>query len=254
MPDWDSIQQNEHIQEWLKQSKSLRILVTGKTGVGKSALVNNIVGKDIAKEGHGLDPQTSEVTKYSTVIQDVNVIIYDSPGLQDGTENEKQYLRDLEEKCEKVDLVLYCTEMNASRITSGDVAAIKKFSTVFGGSQFWTNALFVLTFANELRVRRKTSKSLNEFFEERLVEWTAKLREVLYDVGIEKEIADKVPVVPAGFHDNPSLPGGREYWLGDLWSECLNRIAESSKPAFLKINWDRLRTPQEVDIEDLILY
>ena len=65
-PDWEKILQSEHIQRWLEQSKSLRILVTGKTGVGKSALVNGIVGKYVAKEGDTLDPETSKVTEYHT--------------------------------------------------------------------------------------------------------------------------------------------------------------------------------------------
>ena len=87
--DWEKIVHSEHIRKWLEQSKSLRILITGKTGAGKSALVNGIVGKYVAKEGETLDPETSTVVEYRTTIQDVEVVIYDSPGLQDGTSKEE---------------------------------------------------------------------------------------------------------------------------------------------------------------------
>ena len=63
--DWEKIVQSKHIQKWLEQSKSLHILITGKTGVGKSALVNGIVGKYVAKEGETLDPETSTVMAVS---------------------------------------------------------------------------------------------------------------------------------------------------------------------------------------------
>ena len=39
-------------QQWEQLDKnSVRILVTGKTGTGKSALINGLIGDDIAQEG-----------------------------------------------------------------------------------------------------------------------------------------------------------------------------------------------------------
>ena len=256
-PDLEKVVHSESIKRWLEQSKSLRILITGKTGVGKSALVNGIVGKYVAKEGDTPNPETLKVTEYRTTIQDVEVIIYDSPGLQDGIDNEEAYLKDMEGRCKEVDLNLYCTKMTEP-MDKGDYSAISKLSNAFGMNSFWQNTLFVLTFANKVKLpshRGSSTQSqlpLEEYFEQQLVRWKEKLQQALYDEGVKREVANKVPVIPAGYHRNPSLPAANcEYWLSNVWFQCLERTADVAKPALLKINWERLRTSQEVKKEDI---
>lgn len=40
----------------------ITILLSGKTGAGKSHLVNALIGQNLAKEGDTLDPETFEVS------------------------------------------------------------------------------------------------------------------------------------------------------------------------------------------------
>ena len=136
---------------WFDASKSVKIFVTGKTGAGKSSLVNALVGDSIAKEGDTLDPETSEVTSYEKTIRDVKVTVWDSPGLQDGTNRESEYLADIEQNCKAMDLCVYCVNAHRTRFVKGckDIVAMKKLTGVFGPA-LWEHAIFVLTFANLL--------------------------------------------------------------------------------------------------------
>ncbi len=73
------------VDKWWHGSKSISVFVSGKTGVGKSTLVNALLGEKVAKEGDTLDPETSEVKSFTGNIQEIDVTVWDSPGLQDGT-------------------------------------------------------------------------------------------------------------------------------------------------------------------------
>ena len=60
------------------------------TGSGKSTLINNLVGKEVACIGHTMQSETSIVTPYEVAVEEVGLSVYDTPGLDDsrGDENE----------------------------------------------------------------------------------------------------------------------------------------------------------------------
>ena len=89
------------IKEWIRESKNrkIEILVTGRTGVGKSTLVNGLVGEEVAEVGRQLHATTMDVQGYELKTQEgIEVIVWDSPGLQDGSGNEEKYLAEMKEK------------------------------------------------------------------------------------------------------------------------------------------------------------
>ena len=74
------------------EDQPLKILVCGKTGVGKSTLLNTIIGQELFKIGgpsaiseFTCSTITQHVTPEYASMQNVLVEIFDSPGLQDGT-------------------------------------------------------------------------------------------------------------------------------------------------------------------------
>ena len=109
------------LSDWMKKSNSVSILVCGKTGTGKSTLVNGLVGKLVAQEGEELDAMSSEVSNYDCKIGNIQLVIWDSPGLLDRTSREESYLADIKTHCRDVDLFLYCIQLQQSRELSHSV-------------------------------------------------------------------------------------------------------------------------------------
>ena len=239
----------------------MRILVTGKTGQGKSTLINGILGDEVVVEGARASRCTTEVEMFTKTTHGVPVKVFDSPGLQDRTANEEEYIQGMKAKCGELSLVLYCTKMINTRLTDDDKHAMRKLTKAFG-EKFWEYAVFVLTFANMENCNRKDDrdedvsepafnddegwkKLTKQRFEGRLKIWTDGLKEFLItEVGVSPDITNRIPVVPTGDHKksrmNPdpyNLPD-RDDWFNKLWEVCCLRVKETQ--LFLEINKDRM--------------
>lgn len=77
----------ETVDNFAQDIESLNILVIGKTGVGKSSLINTIFGEETAKTGAGF-PVTQYFEKY-LIEQDgsIPIVLYDSAGCELGRED-----------------------------------------------------------------------------------------------------------------------------------------------------------------------
>ena len=256
-PDLSNDKKKE-IKDWIRNSKKrLEILITGRTGVGKSKLVNSLIGKEVAKVGNKLDIQTKNVEAHEVKTKEgVEVVVWDSPGLQDGSGNEEEYLAELKEKCSNVDIVIYCIDIAATRSelaceeeeVQNDLSAIQKLTTKFG-TDWWKHSFFVLTRANALVATLSVEGDLEKRFNERLQDWKERIHGALIAAGVSKEITDKVPVEPAGYPSKPHLPG-RKYWLSALWFTFIRYAKEESQLAITKVNLDRLAKESDVKQED----
>lgn len=114
--------------------KRTNILVLGKTGVGKSTLINAIFGEDLAKTGTG-KPCTENIKEYSKEGSPIHLI--DTKGLE--LETFDSILNDLLQEIDKrknttdstnyIHIAWYCINYNSKRIEDGELNIIKKLSS-----------------------------------------------------------------------------------------------------------------------------
>ncbi len=84
------------IRSNLRKMKDIKvnILITGATGCGKSSTINALFGKNAAKVGQGVNPETMDIRKFELS----NIILYDSPGLGDGKDADLRHAKNIVEK------------------------------------------------------------------------------------------------------------------------------------------------------------
>ena len=228
---------------WVSETRQNRftILITGKTGVGKSRLVNALVGERVAKEGRSKSACTDTVTSYRAKINGVDVVVWDSPGLQDGTCNERLYLQDMESKLSQgFDVMIYCISMTDTRFYEADKSAIRTLTKEFG-SKLWKNGVVALTFANLKTKDPDEEDDLAYYLGERYF-WEKAIDEFLANLNVDLLVCQQIPIVPTGNYKQLRLHEC-ENWLSDLWIKCFNVMSISSGLAFFKINESRLKYP-----------
>lgn len=241
-------------------AKSISMLMTGKTGSGKSTLTNGILGFKEAKQGDAISGRcTTEVTSYGIQRNGVQIVVWDSPGLQDGTPFQKDYLEQMKSKCSEVDLTMYCTKVIETRFVRGeenpDVVAMGKLTKALG-VKFWKKTIIVLTYANTLEAFNPEWEDLSkeekaEKFWEKIEEWEKQIKVILIDdIKVPYEIVSEIRIFPAGHTRKPSLPG-IDYWLTNLWFQCIWTMPTiGARKAMVKINEKRIKGEDEVSKDD----
>ena len=81
------------------RNQKVNIMLAGATGAGKSSTVNALFNMEVAKVGVGVAPETSLIEKFELD----NLIIWDTPGLGDGVENDERIKRSILEKLNELD-------------------------------------------------------------------------------------------------------------------------------------------------------
>lgn len=189
-------------------------LLVGRTGVGKSSTINQLMGEEVAKVGD-FEPMTMSVEQYKLPIDNINFVVFDTPGLCDDIPekgNDKGYIKKIKDKIKYVDCVLYVTPLSDTRIRSDERYGLELITKAFG-EKIWMNSLLVFTFADQVKPEKYTYS----------LETRSRLIREVIQRDVSSEITSNIPSVAI---DNTSnvTPDGKP-WLGELYTTVVERVS-----------------------------
>ena len=123
------------IAERIKNLNTLNIIVAGKTGVGKSTLINSVFRDKLAETGMG-KPVTNHMRKLSK--KGIPLAIYDTRGFELGKEVQQQVKQEVVETISKglatqdinraIHCIWYCINTASNRVEPEEIEWLKEFS------------------------------------------------------------------------------------------------------------------------------
>lgn len=247
------------LQEYLNEGdKCLKILVAGKMGVGKSSLVNSIYGAQVADEDNSAAAVTSEIVNFTANVptlsdnnetKDSTIRVWDSPGFGDiFATNTEEIIQELIHVVDKVHVILYCFDIRG-RLSNDDCEGLIKI-TKRVHYNVWKNAVFVLTFCNELKPPPNSDTDPVEVFKKKFKSWHAQITRALREkVGVPDDIVNNISVVACGYHN--TQPPGYRNWYTTFWNCVFEKTREDGQPMLLNLTYNRLVDNSPPDISEL---
>ena len=230
------------------------ILVAGKSGSGKSVIINGIIGDNVTEEDNSFDAPTHKVQQYMRKVRGVSMKIFDHSDIEDESDEQVKSLQNELQECKNFNLVLYAIRMTDMRVHAEDTEAMKILTKTLG-IDIWNKAMFMMTYANEVRYPEDPFNALEtkKYYNKQLQNWKNMLPTVVEErAKVPAQIARNIPIIPTGYYKTRDLPEAN-YWFSRLYMAAINRMKESdgSEANFIQdYIGDRLKQGHEITEED----
>ena len=153
--NFGSTMKNKLTEEEIEKAKENGYILIGKTGVGKTSLLNVIYGEKVGTVGYSSQSETKQSTFYCIKEKIGSDYIYfsivDTPGLYDtnGKESDKrqkeQIMKLISESRIKVKGLLFLSNFQNERFDSSEQSCLLEYNAIFPLKEFWTRIIFIFT-------------------------------------------------------------------------------------------------------------
>ena len=233
------------------ERQNVSILVLGKTGSGKSTIINAMLSGEVARTSSSPTPtEHNFVERHKGTLEGVTVIMYDTKGFFDQKASEDDILSGISKDCtDGFSLILICLKMT-DKVDRSITECLQKLRRRLN-EDLWKRCVFVLTFTNywlqnndicDLNKDQKIAaliKQINAF--------KKNVKECAKGI-ITEDIFDEIPFVLAGtvkgkqlIHNDDTevitsddternVLTATEDWLAELWRVSINQCEDTKKP------------------------
>ena len=218
--------------------EKVNIIVAGKTGVGKSSLINYIFGKEVAKVGYG-QPVTQEIQEYD--FENDNITLFDTKGIEakdyeKTLDNIKKYLelkQDSPDENDDIHIAWLCISERGDRVEEADRELLKILS------EAGIPVIGVFT----KRESKRESSFVNKVVEDNLLpeaKAIVRVRSITEEVEIEDNLVELKPKGAEELLEETYkyMSEGRKNAIKKAQTAVLkDRIEAMSKEADVLTNW-----------------